>query len=76
MLTQIPTWHSAPKFSHKGYIYKPEVDEDDDGVRKVWHECVNRVDATDTLVSNCDPYRFMTEQEFKDFINLMARVRA
>ena len=72
----IPSWHTAPEFSHRGYIYKPQVDEDDDGVRKVWHECVNRTDPTDKMVSNCTPYRFMTKDEFKEFINLMERVTA
>lgn len=71
------SWHNAPEYSHKGYIYKPEVEhEDEEGVRKAWHRCINRVDPTDELVSNAPPYRWMTEQEFKDFIDVMERVTA
>ena len=70
------SWHNAPEYSYKGYIYRPDVDEDDEGIRKAWHKCVSRVDPTDELVSNATPYRWMTEQEFKDFIDVMAKVTA
>lgn len=70
------SWHTAPEYSYKGYIYKPEVDEDDEGIRKAWHRCVSRIDPTDVLVSNASPYRWMTKQEFKDFIDVMAKVTA
>ena len=70
------SWHTAPEYSYKGYIYKPEVDEDDEGIRKAWHRCVSRIDPTDELVSNVTPYRWMTAQEFKDFIEEMAKVTA
>ena len=70
-------WHNAPEYSHKGYIYKPEIEhEDEEGIRKAWHRCVSRVDPTDELVSNATPYRWMTEQEFKEFIDVMAKVTA
>ena len=70
------SWHTAPEYSYKGYIYKPEVDEDDEGIRKAWDRCLSRIDPTDELVSNVTPYRWMTEQEFKDFIDVMAKVTA
>tara|TARA_R100000951_G_C2640812_1_gene180890 strand:+ start:1118 stop:1342 length:225 start_codon:yes stop_codon:yes gene_type:complete len=70
-------WNNAPEYSHKGYIYKPEIEhEDEEGIRKAWHRCVSRVDPTDELVSNATPYRWMTEQEFKEFIDVMAKVTA
>jgi hypothetical protein len=71
------SWHSAPPHSHKGYIYKPEVDEDEEGIRKAWHNIVRRTEP-DIVVytSNQSPYRWMTFDEFKDFINRMEKVTA
>ena len=70
------SWHSAPEYSHKGYIYRPEVDEDDEGIRKAWHSCVNRIDPTDVMVAPHLPYNFLTEEEFKSFIDKMLKVRS
>lgn len=70
------SWHSAPEFSHKGYIYRPEVDEDDEGIRKATHYCINRVDRTDVMIAPHLPYHFLTEVQFKDFINQMLKVRS
>jgi hypothetical protein len=68
-------WHNAPEYSHKGYIYKPEIEhEDEEGIRKATHYCVNRIDPTDVRISSHSPYKWMNEQEFKDFINMMDRV--
>ena len=71
------SWHNAPEYSYKGYIYKPEVDEYDDGVRKAWHNIVSR-ENPDVVVftTNHSPYRWMTESDFKDFINRMEKVTA
>ena len=70
------SWHSAPEYSYKGYIYKPEVDEADEGIRKAWHSCVNRIDQTDVMVAPHLPYNFLTEEEFKSFIDKMLKVRS
>ena len=70
------SWHSAPEYSHKGYIYRPEVDEDDEGIRKATHYCVNRVDATDVMVAPHLPYSFLTQEQFNNFVTMMLKVRS
>ncbi len=71
------SWHSAPEFSYKGYLYKPEVDEDDEGIRKAWHNIVRRTEPRIVVfTSNHTPYRFMTFEEFKEFIDRMERITA
>ena len=70
------SWHSAPKFSHKGYLYQPEVDEDEEGIRKATHCCVSRVDPLDVMIAPHLPYRFLTEDQFKEFVSAILKVRS
>lgn len=71
------SWHSAPGRSYKGYIYRPEVDEDEEGIRKATHRFVSRVDPHDVMIcSEHSPYRWMTFKETKQFIDKMIKVRA
>ncbi len=71
------SWHDAPEYSYKGYLYKPEVDEDDEGIRKAWHNVVCRTEPNKVVfTTNHTPYKFMTFEEFKEFINKMERVTA
>ena len=70
------SWHNYPKWSHRGYLYLPELDEDCEGVRKAPHRCVSRVDPTDVMIDQSfTPYRWMTKSEFQKFIQKMVRVR-
>jgi len=72
------SWHNAPEYSHKGYIYRPEVEhEDEEGIRKAIHRFVNRVDPIDVI--ECwehSPYSWMTLEQAKEFINKMIKVRS
>lgn len=70
------SWHNHPKWSHRGYLYLPELDEDCEGVRKATHRCVSRVDPTDVMIDQSfTPYRWMTESEFQKFVEKMGKVR-
>ena len=31
------SWHNAPRYEYEGFVYRPDVDEYDDGIRKAWH---------------------------------------
>tara|TARA_Y100001937_G_scaffold13157_1_gene17216 strand:+ start:14724 stop:14942 length:219 start_codon:yes stop_codon:yes gene_type:complete len=68
------SWHSVPNYSRKGFVYKPEINEDEEGVRKATHYCVNRVDPMDVMIAPQMPYDFLTEKEFNDFIDKMVKV--
>ena len=71
------SWNTAPEYSFKGYLYKPEVDEDEEGIRKVWHNIVYRNEPNKVVfTTNHTPYKFMNFEEFKEFINKMERVTA
>tara|TARA_R110002012_G_scaffold252404_1_gene431423 strand:+ start:517 stop:741 length:225 start_codon:yes stop_codon:yes gene_type:complete len=71
------SWHNAPEYSYKGYIYKPDVDEYDDGVRKAWHNVVSRENPNVVVfTTNHSPYSWMKESEFKEFIDRMEKVTA
>lgn len=71
------SWHNAPTYSYKGFIYKPDVMEYDDGVRKAMHDIVSRLEPNRVVYStNVSPYRWMTEDEFKAFIDQMERITA
>ena len=69
------SWHTIPNYSCKGFLYKPEIEEDEEGIRKATHYCVNRCDPTDVMVASHSPYEFLTRKEFKDFIYKMLGVR-
>ena len=46
------SWHNAPEYSHKGYIYRPEIEhEDEEGIRKATHRCVSRIDPLDVMIA-------------------------
>lgn len=80
----VPRWDNAPEYSHKGYVYQPFLDEDDDRT-KVHHDIYKRIDllhakkfggtATPVFNSNsvdgCSAYQYLTEEQFKKFINTM-----
>lgn len=74
------SWHSAPEYSYKGYLYRPEVEDyyNEDGSvdnRKIWHNIVSRLEPNKVVfTTNHSPYQWMTEDEFKAFINQMERV--
>ena len=72
------SWHNAPEYSHKGYIYRPEVEhEDEEGIRKATHRFVSRVDVHDVMeCHDHSPYSWMTFEQAKKFINKMVKVRA
>ncbi len=70
------SWHTIPQHSHLGYIYKPEVDEDDEGIRKATHYIVNRIDVRDVMIAPHLPYDFLTKEEFKNFVTKMLKVRS
>ena len=67
-----PRWDNAPEWSYKGYLYNPEIDDDTDGFHKVWHNVVKRIEPNRVVfTTNHTPYKYMNEQQFKDFINQM-----
>ena len=70
------SWHNAPEYVRQGYVYKPEIHEDEEGIRKASHRCVNRIDATDVMISPHTPYHWMTQDEFNEFVDMMVRVRS
>ena len=71
------SWHNAPEYSYKGYLYSPEVDEYDDGTRKAWHNIVSRIEPNKVVfTTNHTPYTWMTFEEFKAFIDQMERATA
>ncbi len=71
------SWHNAPLHSYKGFLYKPEVDEDEEGIRKAWHNIVRRIEPHIVVyTSNHTPYRWMTFEEFKIFVDQMERITA
>jgi len=71
------SWHNAPEYSHKGYIYRPEIEhEDEEGIRKATHRCVSRIDPLDVMIAPHLPYRFLTEDQFKEFVSAMLKVRS
>ena len=72
------SWHNAPEYSYKGYIYKQEIEhEDEEGIRKATHRFVNRVNPLDVMqCGEHTPYRWMTFEQAKQFINKMIRVRS
>ncbi len=70
------SWHNAPQWSRKGYVYQPEVDEDEEGIRKATHRCVSRVDPNDVMISSHTPYHWMSNDEFNKFVDMMVRIRS
>ena len=67
-----PRWDNAPEWSYKRFLYKPELDDDSDGFNKVWHNVVKRIEPNLVVyTTNHTPYKYMSEQQFKDFINQM-----
>jgi|TARA_R100000388_G_scaffold61524_1_gene45057 hypothetical protein len=69
-------WDNAPEYSRKGYVYKPEIHEDEEGIRKASHRCVNRIDPTDVMIAPDLPYDWMTQERFNEFVDMMVRVRS
>jgi len=79
-----PSYDNAPEWSHKGYVYQPFLDEDEDRV-KVHHDIYKRIDllqaqkfnstATPVFTSNSlqdySAYQYLTEEQFREFINKM-----
>lgn len=76
-MKQMINLHNAPEYSYRGFIYKPEIEhEDEDGIRKATHRFVNRVDPLDVMIcGEHTPYQWMTLGEAKSFIDKMERVR-
>ena len=72
------SWHNAPEYSYKGYIYRQEIEhEDGEGIRKATHRFVNRVNSLDVMeCREHTPYRWMTLEQAKQFINKMIKVRS
>ena len=83
------SWDTAPEYGYKGYRYMPHLDEakDEQGNVKgvhVWHDIYNHYDCENAqsrggyvkpaMTTNMHQNRFLTEQEFKDFIDYMERV--
>lgn len=89
MTTTVISWDTAPEYGYKGYRYMPHLDEaknDNGEVRgvHVWHDIYNHYDcenaqsnggyAKPAMTANTPVGRFMTEKEFKNFVNYMERV--
>ena len=69
-------WDNAPEYVRQGYVYKPEIHEDEEGIRKASHRCVNRIDPTDVMIAPDLPYDWMTQERFNEFVDMMVRVRS
>lgn len=81
---QFPRWDNAPEWSHKGYVYQPFLDDDDDRV-KVHHDIYKRIDLikaqkfggtarpvfTSNSLQDYSAYQYLTEEQFKEFVTKM-----
>lgn len=78
------SWHNAPSYRYNGYRYMPEVDEDDEGIRKAWHYVykVEDVDVNDSPITHKGmttpsfhldhtPYHWLTYDEFTYHIDML-----
>ena len=65
-------WHNAPNFKYNGYRYAPDIDEDDEGVRKASHD-VYKIGGDDKIDFSVDasPYRWLTYDEFTYHVDMM-----
>ena len=69
------SWNTAPKYEYKRYVYRPEIIEYDDGVRKAMHDVyvkgneykmrlpIHTIDAS--------PYKFLSYDEFTYPVDVM-----
>jgi hypothetical protein len=86
-----PTWDNAPEWGYKGFRYMPHLDEvkhENGNIMGVhiWHDIYRHSDTEQArskggycqpaMTSNSPSDRFMTEAEFKKFIDYMERVTA
>ena len=67
---------NAPEYVRQGYVYKPIIHEDEEGIRKASHRCVNRIDPTDVMIAPDLRYDWMTQERFNEFVDMMVRVRS
>lgn len=89
-MNAMPSWTNAPEFGYKGFRYMPHLDEKKDENGKIvsvhiWHDIYNYYDvenaqskggwAQPAMTSNSPLNRFMTEQEFKKFVDYMERMK-
>ena len=58
------------QFEVDGYQYRTWIDDDDD-VRKIWHECYfdGKEVAMPSSFNRYTPYSYMSKQEFAKFID-------
>ena len=74
--------HNAPDYSYKGYFYNPDEDEylNGDGSVdniKIQHHISMKIEPWRIhYTASTSPYRYMTEPEFREFIDIMDRVTA
>ena len=73
--------HNAPNYRYNGYRYVPDIDEDDEGIRKAWHN-VYKVEDIDPnkdaqhpvlpdFTIDASPYRWLTYDEFTYHVDMM-----
>ena len=70
------SWHNAPTYRYNGYVYRPDVDEYDDGVRKAWHFVFREGDEYKTnakpdFTIDASPYDWVTYDEFTYHVDMM-----
>lgn len=82
---RFPSHHNAPEFSHKGYVYMPDLDDGDSDVVKVYHNVYRSIDLVHAKKYQTKPqpffesrsfqdysgYQYLTEKQFKEFIDKM-----
>ncbi len=72
------SWHNAPRYEYEGFVYRPDVDEYDDGVRKAWHNVYKAgreymMHALPEFVIDETPYRWLDYDEFTYHVDVMCR---
>lgn len=68
------SWHTAPRHKYKGYVYKPDVDEYDDGNRKASHNVYaegkeNFMHTLPEFYIHASPYSFLSFEQFKNHVD-------
>ena len=75
-------YHNAPDYKYKGYFYNPEEEEylNGDGTVdnvKIQHNISMNIEPWRShYIAGVTPYRYMTEAEFREFIDVMDKVTA
>ncbi len=70
------SWHNAPTYRYQGYVYKPDVDEYDDGIRKASHNVYKEgreymMHALPVFIIDASPYRWINYDSFTYHVDMM-----